>query len=501
MGEKIADICTLTLTGVRRIDGFLAELAKKAPKLLTPALESSLKELKGFADEAVSARDSLQRQRDRVKFPRHADAWRRKFESCRLPLTKPQAALRHRIPDGQDDFTFYLEKEDEIAALRALLVGGVAAYAANSVAFEKTPSERVTPGKADHELDSALRRHALDDIATKHIAEGSKLSYDQELWLWDKRRNARGTAAKGRALACPCDRARRWSVTFRMTERWPAKGGGPIFLNEIKAISGMLRRIILGPKSREKHGLVVIAGRTASCKSNIAKKLIEGHLNGVKDKRGLHFPTFEDPIERHFELPDVSYTPREKGRDVSNLAEAISNALRQKPAVMFIGETRDPAEWELLLKFAGTGHLVVTTAHAGSLVEAMGNILQATRAGDPTARSEVGERLLAVVHLKPSVIEGRDGQRVGVLLPAVWRRTTEGIKALMAEGLSSLMPNTPGPLPSSDLPSSIGRYWFARELLKEVTADARGAFGGAIGEGEMSHAVKTAALEWDMEGV
>ena len=47
-----------------------------------------------------------------------------------------------------------------------------------------------------------------------------------------------------------------------------------------------------------------------------------------------------------------------------------------------------------------TGHLVVTTSHAGSLIESIGNILQAARAVTPSDRSNKGGRLLAVVHLK-----------------------------------------------------------------------------------------------------
>jgi Tfp pilus assembly pilus retraction ATPase PilT len=239
----------------------------------------------------------------------------------------------------------------------------------------------------------------------------------------------------------------------------------------------------------ELHGLVVIAGRTGSCKSQIAKALIETQLEGKPDR---HLVTYEDPIERKIKTPGPT-TSREKGKDVSDLGEATRNALRQKPAVLFVGETRDPEEWDMLLTYAGTGHLVVTTAHAGSLIEAMGNILQATEAKDPTARSVVGERLLAVVHLKSDRAE----TEVGILIPALWRRTSEGIKALMSEGLSSVVPNTPPRLSTGrekrePFPSSIGRYWFARELLEKEAAR---------GKLENPEEIKNLALEWDLEGV
>jgi hypothetical protein len=96
----------------------------------------------------------------------------------------------------------------------------------------------------------------------------------------------------------------------------------------------------------------------------------------------------------------VNYTARQKGRDVGLLEEALADALRQTPTVVFVGETRDRKEWELLLNFAATGHLVVTTAHAGSLVEAMHNIFEARRVKTRAQRSEVAHKLLGVIHLK-----------------------------------------------------------------------------------------------------
>lgn len=507
MANKVACIRTLTRESVARIDDFIKELSEKEPRLLSDELKRSLRKLEGFVDEDDAADVSLRRQRAQIEFPPHAARWQKRFERCELLLAPPHQALRQKIPKGLDDFTFYLEEEDDVAALRQLLGTTFATYASHSVAFQKTPSPKALAEPSDDELVLALRRLTLDDIATKQIAEANRLSYDQELWLWDKRSRR---AAKGRALACPCYQRKKWSVTFRMTQQWPEKETGVIFLNKIITISEMLRRMIFESGQRGHHGLIVISGRTASCKSQIAQKLIEKHLEGLEDKRAVHFPTFEDPIERQFNIPGVNYTPREKGRDVSNLEEAINNALRQKPAVLFVGETRDPKEWEILLKFAGTGHLVVTTAHAGSLVEAMGNILQATRAGDPTARSEVGERLLAVIHLKPGKVAGYGKRSVGLLIPTLWRRTPEGVKALMAEGLSSLVPNTPGPLPAGergeakarlDLPASIGRYWFARELLEAVTDAAQKELKGRDEMKAKRDEIKTLALEWDMEGV
>src|SRR5258708_31400051 len=115
----------------------------------------------------------------------------------------------------------------------------------------------------------------------------------------------------------------------------------------------------------------------------------------------------------------IDYTPRQKGIDAESLDEVLCDALRQKPSAVYVGETRDDKDWVKLLGFGGTGHLVFTTFHAGSLVEAMHKILRAAGAETPEGRSEVAQRILALIHLRQEVIGGES-----VLLPALglWTR-------------------------------------------------------------------------------
>lgn len=330
----------------------------------------------------------------------------------------------------------------------------------------------------------------------------SRFSFDQELWLCEQ-----GRAVKGRILACLCERGRKWSVTVRRTqvktgkefqhESEPASRPDPDYLNSTETVSNVLGRIVFGTKTSKQSGLIVISGRTGTSKSKIAIALVKKLLGDDADKRLL---TYEDPIERHISTAG-SYISREKGKDVKDLEEATHNALRQKPAVMFVGETRNPEEWEELLNFAGTGHLVVTTSHAGSLIESIGNILQAARAVTPSDRSNKGGRLLAVVHLKAETIRAAEGDNeITILIPALWHYTPEGVKELMSEGLSSIAPNTPHGLSGSGrdelFPSSIGRYWFAKELLKDVIPGT----AEKMSEKDKQN-IKVTALEWDLEGV
>lgn len=430
-----------------------------------------------------TARDDFRRLWEEIKETAIREGLTGDFASVDVQVQEIPA-LRRTIKDS-DDFVFHLEND-----------GGVETLLRNGLRDAGATQERAG-WSVEAQLPAQLAGTAGGNFnarisAVESSGRARRFSFDQEIWLWDKGEE-RETVAKGRILACLCDRGERWSVSFRKTEKRTKNeskvGAEPCYLNSPKTIKDLLCQTIFEMEGSEQHGLVVIAGRTGSCKSQIAKGLIESRLGGRPDK---HLVTYEDPIEREFKTAGPN-TSREKGKDVADLHEATSNALRQKPAVLFVGETRDPKEWNMLLHYAGTGHLVVTTAHAGSLIEAMGNILQATQANDPTLRSVVAERLLAVVHLKSE----KAGADVGILIPALWRRTSEGINALMSEGLSSLVPNTPPRLADigrkrEPFPSSIGRYWFARELLTDKEA---------MGKLADVKEVENSALEWDLQGV
>ena len=250
-----------------------------------------------------------------------------------------------------------------------------------------------------------------------------------------------------------------------------------------------------------KRGLLVITGATNSAKSDIATGLIHRYLEEERRKdlkRRPHLVTFEDPIEKFYEragvgkAPDVSvempsqregidYTPREQGnvnednKDFESLKEGLIDALRQTPFVLFVGETRNKEDWRHLIDFAGTGHLIVTTAHAGSLTEAMHKIFEALKVKTPAERSEIANRLLGIVHIKCDAA-------TNILVPAAWRPTATAKHALTAEGLSSLLPHKPKRVDAET--GCLGRTWFAEQLTT-------GKWPGLIRE----------AIKWDLEGV
>jgi Type II/IV secretion system protein len=212
-------------------------------------------------------------------------------------------------------------------------------------------------------------------------------------------------------------------------------------------------------------GLVVFSAATNSAKSSVAQAFCLEAIRrtlldaGARRKRRPHLVTFEDPIEgwtigkrstkdHSFDKAPLKgpadavkfgfcLTARERGKDVANLALALNHARRQTPTCFYIGEVRDIDEWKECIDFAGSGHLVVATTHASSLCETVARILRAVNATLPTDRRNVGAQLQACIHLQlESLSSGR-----GIVLPALWIRKGAALNSLVADGLSSVVPN------------------------------------------------------------
>lgn len=266
------------------------------------------------------------------------------------------------------------------------------------------------------------------------------------------------------------------------------------FLLEAQRLADMLTKALLGDGwaesgARPVQGLLIVAGQTESGKTELLRRFLAGYLRMAAFHRlPPHLLTYEDPIEiplwtldqmmewreRMQPLP-IDYTPREKMVDALSLSQVLSAALRQTPAAVFVGETRELDDWRKLLDFAATGHLVVTTSHAGSLIECMDSLLRACKADSPAGRAEVASRVLGIIHLRGWSIPGgrkdSDGNPVAVKaqLPSVWRTTDLGQKLLMAEGLSSIVPGFGNEETSSAF--SFGRSHFASKI-REGAPDA-----------------------------
>lgn len=106
-------------------------------------------------------------------------------------------------------------------------------------------------------------------------------------------------------------------------------------------------------------GMLLLTGPAGSGKTTTIYACLR-HLAG---QGGRHIITVEDPVEQV--LPGVMQTEVNEARGLT-FAVAARHLLRQDPQVLVLGEIRDDETASLAVRAALTGHLVVSTLHAGS---------------------------------------------------------------------------------------------------------------------------------------
>jgi type II secretory ATPase GspE/PulE/Tfp pilus assembly ATPase PilB-like protein len=130
-----------------------------------------------------------------------------------------------------------------------------------------------------------------------------------------------------------------------------------------QAEAGVVEDVIQHPT-----GLVLVVGPTGSGKTTTLYSLINT-LNTPERK----IITLEDPVE--YNMPGVVQIPVEGQLKEQNFAESLRAVLRLDPDVVMVGEIRDQDTSKTALQAALTGHLVLSTFHAGSAAAALTRML------------------------------------------------------------------------------------------------------------------------------
>jgi twitching motility protein PilT len=129
---------------------------------------------------------------------------------------------------------------------------------------------------------------------------------------------------------------------------------------------------VLGGFARARDGIVLVCGATGTGKSTTLAAIIDA----MNRQRPCHIVTLEDPIEYAFRDDRAVIQQREIGIDVPSYRAGLEAVLRQSPDVILIGELRDRETLEVAMTAAETGHLVLTTLHAGTALQALARLVE-----------------------------------------------------------------------------------------------------------------------------
>jgi len=162
------------------------------------------------------------------------------------------------------------------------------------------------------------------------------------------------------------------------------------------------------------QGTVVITGPTGSGKSTLLAAIIR-HITEQPDSHRKVL-TYEAPIEFVYdtiETPSSIVSQSEIPRHLPSFAAGVRNALRRKPRLILVGESRDVETIAATIEAALTGHPVYTTVHSNGVADALRRMIATFPAEERNGRAlDILETLRLVVWQKlvPSV----DGKRVAL---------------------------------------------------------------------------------------
>jgi general secretion pathway protein E len=122
---------------------------------------------------------------------------------------------------------------------------------------------------------------------------------------------------------------------------------------------------------RQTAGALVIAGPAGSGKTTTAYACLRALVREGDAARSV--VTLEDPIESALDHVAQSQVKPAAG---FTLASGLRSLLRQDPEVILVGEIRDGDTAGAVFQASLTGHLVISTFHAGSAAEAIGRLME-----------------------------------------------------------------------------------------------------------------------------
>jgi len=211
-----------------------------------------------------------------------------------------------------------------------------------------------------------------------------------------------------------------------------------------------------------KFGLSLITGITGSGKSTTLDAVINYH----NQTNPCQVIVIAAPIEFVHTSNQCIIKHREVGRDVLSFKEGVTQALRQDPDIIVIGEMRDPDTILASLEVADTGHKVFSTLHTSSAIESIDRIIaEVNPVEQERVRMRLADVLVSVVSQK--LIPGLDGKLVLAKEVLV---VTPSVKAAIKNNNTSeiyMMMNQGGQMGMITMEQDLVRLYQLRKISKE----------------------------------
>lgn len=164
-----------------------------------------------------------------------------------------------------------------------------------------------------------------------------------------------------------------------------------------------------------RQGLVLVTGPTGSGKTTL---LASGCRMLIERENGCgKLLTYEAPIEYVYDTitgPRSLVAQSEIPRHIGSFAAGVRNALRRKPNIILVGESRDRATMSAAIEAGQTGHLVYSTVHTVGVAATIRRIVSVFEPGERSERAYAlmeTLRMIVTQALVPKLGGGRIGLR------------------------------------------------------------------------------------------
>ncbi len=161
-----------------------------------------------------------------------------------------------------------------------------------------------------------------------------------------------------------------------------------------------------------RQGMVVVTGPTGSGKSTL---LAAGMRMQIERGCGKML-TYEAPIEYTYDTiqnPQSLVAQTEIPRHLPSFAAGVRNALRRKPNIILVGESRDRETVAAAIEAGQTGHAVYTTAHTIGVAATLRRLVSVFEPGERNERAGALMETLRLI-ITQALVPRATGGRIAV---------------------------------------------------------------------------------------